>query len=322
MPTVAENRNRWRHHKWAQQGDEWSPGRSSAGTAALWYRTILPRIERFVPAGTILEVGPGFGRWTQYLHRLCDRLIVIDLSERCIAACRDRFADESHLEYIVNDGASLAMIPDGSVDFLFSFDSLVHAESDAVGAYLAQAAHKLKPGGAGFVHHSNLGAFVHPRTGQVRRFVTHQHWRAESMSADVFARLCDQAGLACRSQELINWIGRGRNADRHHLDGRCIPLTDCLSVFTTRDGPEAPLTLIANFAFVEEWRQAVWMAEVYLKDIQTVSASAAVDDRQRLHPLRRKVSTARAVLQREGLMAAAALAWHGVSAAIRFTISA
>src|SRR4051812_44338620 len=145
MPTTLENRDRWTHHKWELQGDEWSPGRSSEGTSILWLRTVLPRIQRFVPTGTILEIGPGFGRWTQYLRRLGQRLLLVDVSERCIAACCERFAGDLHVEYFVNDGASLAMVPDRSVDFIFSFDSLVHAEADAVGAYLAQAARKLKP---------------------------------------------------------------------------------------------------------------------------------------------------------------------------------
>jgi len=133
VPTVLENQDRWQHHKWAQSGDEWSPGHSPEGTDVLWHRTVFPRIRRFLPTDTILEIGPGFGRWTQYLRHLSRRLILVDLSERCIDACRHRFANDEHIEYLVNDGASLDQIEDGSIDFIFSFDSLVHAEADAVG---------------------------------------------------------------------------------------------------------------------------------------------------------------------------------------------
>jgi CheY-like chemotaxis protein len=41
---------------------------------------------------------------------------------------------EAHVTCFVNDGKSLAMLPDESVDFIFSYDSLVHAEADAVGS--------------------------------------------------------------------------------------------------------------------------------------------------------------------------------------------
>jgi hypothetical protein len=50
----------------------------------------------------------------------------------------------------VNDGRSLAAVADGSVDLIFSFDSLVHVEADVMLAYLEQLAHKLTPHGIGF----------------------------------------------------------------------------------------------------------------------------------------------------------------------------
>ena len=64
----------------------------------------------------MLELAPGFGRATQYLKELCDRLIVVDLSERCIAACRERFAAAHNIEYHINDGTSLAMVPERAID--------------------------------------------------------------------------------------------------------------------------------------------------------------------------------------------------------------
>ena len=286
----------------------------------LWYRTVRPRIHRYVPTGTVLEIGPGFGRWTQYLRHLCRRLILIDLSERCINACRERFAGDTRIEYIANDGASLEMVPDQSVDFIFSFDSLVHAEADAVGAYLEQAARKLKPGGAGFIHHSNLGAFVHPRTGHVRRFVTKRNWRAESMSADVFRRSCDAAGLECRSQELINWIGRARSADQYKLDGKCIPLTDCLSVFSASSGIRVPPRIVVNPAFVDEWRQAVWLADLYLKYPSEAEPSPEeAVSAGRAHLFLRKLATARRVRRRQGLKGVAGIIVQQTLAALRST---
>jgi len=322
MPSVLENIERWEHHKWAQSGDEWSPGRCPEGTAMLWYRTIFPRIHRFVPTGTILEIGPGFGRWTQYLRQLSRKLILVDLSERCIDACRERFADDTNIEYVVNDGASLDMVPDGSVDFIYSFDSLVHAEADAVSAYVDQAARKLKVGGTGFVHHSNLRAFVHPRTGEVRKFVTTRNWRAESMSADVFRQACERAGLACCSQELINWIGRGRYADRHRLPGQCIPLTDCLSVFTRDDRVHAPAKRIANHGFVDEWRQAVWMSEMYGNPSPAESASGVRDAGCGSRSWTRKLRTATAVARRDGLASVFALMYRRAAADAEFMASA
>jgi len=320
VPTVLENQDRWQHHKWAQSGDEWSPGHSPEGTDVLWHRTVFPRIRRFLPTDTILEIGPGFGRWTQYLRHLSRRLILVDLSERCIDACRHRFANDEHIEYLVNDGASLDQIEDGSIDFIFSFDSLVHAEADAVGAYLRQAARKLQPRGAGFIHHSNLKAFVDPRTEDVRWFVTQRNWRAPTMSADVFREVCASAGLACESQELVNWLGRRRHADRHRLSGHCIPLTDCFSVFSTSDTLVRPTRRVANPTFVNEWRQAVWMAELYSPDLREREQPRV--ERDSRHPLVRKLATASALWRREGWRGIAALSWCYLTSAGEFIVSA
>ena len=92
---------------------------------------------------------------------------MVDLTERCIEACKERFSADSHITYYVNDGKSLAMIPDDSVDFVFSFDALVHVEADVIKAYLSQLALQLKPDGVGFIHHSNIGAYVNRSTGKL-----------------------------------------------------------------------------------------------------------------------------------------------------------
>jgi SAM-dependent methyltransferase len=319
MPTVNENRDRWQHHAWAQRGDEWSPGRSAAGTEVLWHRTIFPRVRQFLPTDTIVEIGPGFGRWSQYLRHLCGRLILVDLSQRCIDACRQRFAADTHIEYVVNDGTSLEGIHDRTVDFIFSFDSLVHAEADAVGAYLAEAARTLKRGGAGFIHHSNLLDFVDPRTGDVRWFVTEQNWRATTMSAAVFRSLCTTAGLSCDTQELINWIGRGRTMDRHGLHGGSIPLTDCFSTFSTSSVPARPTRVVANPLFVDEWRQAAWFVDVYGRDGPDPPPPSAA--REEEAALQRKLATAGKVRRREGWRGVAAVMWQQTASATDFIAS-
>src|SRR5688500_1699608 len=124
MPEVEHNAEVWEAGwDWSQQGDEWSEW--WGGTPALWHGALLPRLHPFLPAGTVLEIAPGYGRWSQYLKDRCDRLILVDLAEKCIDGCRRRFADADNIEFHVNDGKSLDMVEDGSIDLAFSFDSLV-----------------------------------------------------------------------------------------------------------------------------------------------------------------------------------------------------
>jgi 2-polyprenyl-3-methyl-5-hydroxy-6-metoxy-1,4-benzoquinol methylase len=233
MPELHENLNQWdASYSWHDEGDEWSY--AWGGTEPMWLGTLLPRIRAFVPTGTILEIAPGFGRWAQFLKDACDQLIVVDLAERCIEACRERFSSATNIAYHVNDGRSLEMVADSSLDFVFSFDSLVHAEADVIAAYIEQLASKLRPNGVGFMHHSNMGAY-RSQAGLARRvpdrlrrrmvlrglLVNVYGWRAESVTADLVARLCDEHGLQCVSQELVNWqYGR--------------QLTDCISTFTPK----------------------------------------------------------------------------------------
>jgi SAM-dependent methyltransferase len=255
MPELDQNLDYWNvSYDWSDSGDEWSEW--LGGTPAIWFGTLMPRIHAFVPTGTILEIAPGYGRVTQYLKDACDQLVVVDLAERCIDHCRERFADATNIEYHVNDGRSLDMVTDGSIDFAFSFDSLVHAEADVLQAYLPQLARKLQPDGIGFFHHSNVGRY-RPLTALARRtpdwalrrlvpigaMIDIRAWRAESVTAERFAGWCEGAGLACISQETINWESGPY-------------LIDAFSTFTPRGSSwERPLRSVRNRRFRQETRR-------------------------------------------------------------------
>jgi ubiquinone/menaquinone biosynthesis C-methylase UbiE len=274
MGTVNENRKIWEGFDWALGGDEWSWRWGTA--AAEWYGSILPRLHQWLPAETVLEIAPGFGRWTQYLKDLSRHLIVVDIAEKCIDACRNRFASASNISYFVNNGSSLAMIPDRSVDFIFSFDSLVHVEADTIEAYLVEFARTLTPDGVAFIHHSNVGTY-HRRLAFGRRIntVTQMHWRlsrlnekvketlkqtrltwenlgwrAESMTAELFENLACKAGLHCRSQEIIPW-------------NKSL-LTDCISVVTRLDSQWGRANVVRrNHDFSREIRYVAALDKLY-----------------------------------------------------------
>lgn len=217
MPDLNENLATWNAaSSWTARGDEWSG--PWGGSDPQWWGTLLPRVHTFLPAQTVLELGPGHGRWTHYLKDRAQELIVVDLAESCISACRERFASAENIAFHVNDGRSLPMVESRSVDFAFSFDSLVHAEADVLQAYLQELSRTLKPDGVGFIHHSNMGALRRhaKRAGVVpqrlrptlikRGMIVNLHaWRAVTPTATAVARACEPNGLACIGQELIAW---------------------------------------------------------------------------------------------------------------------
>lgn len=269
MPSIEENVYKWNEdYSWQSGGEPWSAPWGSS--SAQWYGCIYPRIQRFLPAPPILEIAPGFGRWTEFLLSHCDTLIGVDVAPKCVEACTERFAGHPGASFFTNDGHNLPMVADSSVDFAFSFDSLVHVEVETLAGYLRELARVLTPDGAGFLHHSNYGtyrrsanalaplqgAFDHlptvARAGLLRTGAYRgAHWRASSVTAAGFVDLCEAAGLRCVGQELVNWEGG-------------LLLIDAMSV-VTRPGSrwDRPNRVVKNRLFRTEARAIRRSAAVY-----------------------------------------------------------
>jgi len=218
------------NYDWRQGGEEWSA--PWGGSEAQWFGSLYPRLHRLLPAGRILEIAPGFGRWTRFLIPACSAYVGIDLAAACVNACRTRFANVPHAQFVQNDGFSLDAVPDGSIDFVFSFDSLVHAEIDVFRAYIPQLLRKLTPAGMAFLHHSNLKGFDNPDGAP-------HHERARSVSGREVANLVAQSGGKVVIQEWITWDGVG-------------PI-DCLTTFGRAgvNGDKKTVQLV-NVKFMEE----------------------------------------------------------------------
>ena len=79
MPTIQELKDSYDvggHYNWDERGDEWSF--EWGGTDMEWYGTLLPRIHAFIPTDSIVEIGCGFGRWTDFLKDACKQLTAIE----------------------------------------------------------------------------------------------------------------------------------------------------------------------------------------------------------------------------------------------------
>jgi SAM-dependent methyltransferase len=189
MATVEGNRKFWAEYDWARDGDEWSDFYGSP--AAQWARVIQPRIEGY-NHGCVLDLACGHGRWTPFLTH-GKRYIGVDVVASCIEACHLRYPDA---KFFVNDGRSLPMIADASIDFAFSFDSLVHCDCSTMSAYVVELERVLKPGGVAWLHHSNLHDCVCERN---------QEGRDRSMDAARMHLYASDAGLLVVRQEKIPW---------------------------------------------------------------------------------------------------------------------
>jgi SAM-dependent methyltransferase len=240
MPDLDENASYWDGgFHWRHGGDEWSDW--WGGPEPQWRATVYPRIAEFLPAHRLLEIAPGYGRWTQFLLDHCDELVGIDLSYKCIEACHRRFRTETRLSFHVNDGMSLAAVDDGTIDFVFSFDSLVHVEQNVVEAYIAELARVLDNDGVAFLHHSNMAAYMTKEVGP-----RIPHWRSGSVSAQSVDQYASSVGLSCFRQELIGW-----GSDHDFFSDAFTWIARTGSV---RDRPREILT---NSAFMKEAQKAL-----------------------------------------------------------------
>ncbi|BCQ24029.1 class I SAM-dependent methyltransferase [Caballeronia sp. NK8] len=230
MENVDFNSRYWDgSYDWNGGGEEWSE--MWGGSRAQWLGSLYPRVSAFLPAKNVLEIAPGFGRWTRFLLAASDSYQGIDLSQECVDACIRRFENAPHARFMKNNGSSLETVADGSIDFIFSFDSLVHASTDVLDAYIPQIIAKLSSRGAAFIHHSN---WLDAGKG-----LPNDHGRAIDVSHRAVLDTIDLHGGRMLIQEMINW-GAG-------------PCTDCLTTFCRREAYSGwESTSLENSEFMHE----------------------------------------------------------------------
>jgi SAM-dependent methyltransferase len=245
MKDLEWNYKRWQETEdWSSRGDRWS--KDTGGTEAQWYWFVYPRVQRYLPAGRILEIAPGYGRWTQFLVDKADEVIGVDLAPRCVAACNERFAGTSFKCY-VNDGLTMPMVEDASVDFVFSFGSFAHMEEDVAGSYITEIARVLKPDGNAFIHHSNGGGAydgIPPRN-------------FSRLSAKFVAEKAVAVGLLPITQELHSWG---------------TPVNELISCMTVIAAPKSqfagPLEVLVNDREDAESAYIARISRLYVKNPQ------------------------------------------------------
>lgn len=189
LPHTPEvNRVVWTSYDWSLGGHEWS--RTPEWTLSVVEHIVIPNI----PEGSrVLEIGPGAGRWTEFLVPRASRVVLVDLTPACLDLCRARFQHAAHVEYLLNDGSDLSAIPANTIDRIWSWDVFVHVRSEEVERYLQHFARILSPGGRGVIHHSNGARGA--------------GWRSV-VPAEEMARLCRAQGLTVVRQ--FNTWGDGR----------------------------------------------------------------------------------------------------------------
>jgi SAM-dependent methyltransferase len=100
-----------------------------------------------------LEIGPGGGRWTQYMLGF-RRLYVVDRYQEMLDEVKKNFRPPN-LVPIRNNGTDFPGVEDRSVDFVFSFGVFVHLDVDLIEEYLHNMRPILKPGANAVIQYSD-----------------------------------------------------------------------------------------------------------------------------------------------------------------------
>lgn len=167
----------WESWNWEKRaGEEWT--KSDAWKKSIINEIMLKQINN---GSTILEIGPGAGKWTEELQKIANHLTIVDISSKCIEICKNKFSRFNNISYYVTDGSSLQFIANDSIDFIWSFDVFVHIAPNDIEKYVAEFKRVLKSNGKGIIHHAAEGGL-------------HGGWRS-SMTKELFAKLLIHNGL-------------------------------------------------------------------------------------------------------------------------------
>ncbi len=140
LKMLAEFEARRRQDAGRIYGLHWGDPNARPDLRAIRDRFVLP----FVAADrTAVEIGPGGGRWTQFLLGF-RRLYVVDLHAELLDELRKGF-DRDNMVFVRNHGTDFPGIPAQSVDYVFTFGTFVHLDLAIIDAYLANLRQVVKP---------------------------------------------------------------------------------------------------------------------------------------------------------------------------------
>lgn len=108
------------------------------------------------PETTIMEIGPGGGRWTSYLLK-AKQITLVDIVPQFFDYLRSRFPEYAHkLRFYESSGSEINGIESESINYLLTFDAFVHIEPAGIREYLHEIQRVLTPGAIAVVHYGDV----------------------------------------------------------------------------------------------------------------------------------------------------------------------
>jgi len=157
MPSIEWNRKTFAKEvqsfadKASNYGDRWGDPEKSTKLIAIRKRFIEPYLDVDKVA---LEVGSGGGRFTQYLLPF-KKIYCVDINAEMFDYLRRRFPQVKNLEFVHSSGSDIPGVPNGSIDFVWSFGTFVHIEVPELRGYLEAFKPLLRPNARLTIHYTD-----------------------------------------------------------------------------------------------------------------------------------------------------------------------
>jgi SAM-dependent methyltransferase len=209
--SIHENRILWNNYDWSKGGgEEWTENAKTYRgiDPGVWKnRLVNQMMKKYIrEKSAILEIGPGAGRWSEILLNLANRLVLADISPKCLSICKERFRESKIVEYhLIND--RLDFLGKESINYIWSYDVFVHINPTDIRNYLSDFQRILKPGGIGIIHHADK--YSSERHARVKGYRSY-------MNAELFAKIVKEFQMEILEQ----------NFELSHIPG------DVISVFS------------------------------------------------------------------------------------------
>lgn len=167
--------------------------------------TIFYQMFKKLDITDIIELAVGRGRHVQKYLDKANSITLVDILQKNIDICKQRYKNYNHIHYYCNNGYDLSQLPDNSYTSIFSYDAMVHFEMLDIYNYLKEMYRVLKKDGCALIHHSNNSSdyklsFYNATQGR------------NYMSKDLFAYLAYRAGFEIIEQNVVDW-GHDKNLD-------------------------------------------------------------------------------------------------------------
>lgn len=147
----------------------------------------------------VVELACGRGRHVPLYAEKSEHVTLVDILDKNIEFCKQRFSGYGNISYLVNNGRDLSALKSDAYSALFTYDSMVHFELMDIASYLDETYRILEPGGMALFHHSNNNSDYkasYDNAIEARSF----------MSKNLFAYLAYRSGFEVLEQHVVDWV--------------------------------------------------------------------------------------------------------------------